>query len=143
TQLYRFLCQLSYGPTHCTFVYDGDARAIMKRGIKVVKKEPVLYQKSKALVKAFGFSVQMALGDAEAELAVMNKLGVIDAVLTKDSDVFPLGAQSVFKVVPWVIPSVICGRRSAYILNSEACSDSRLVVDIYNADDIKATLGLT
>lgn len=59
TQLYRFLCQLSYGPTHCTFVYDGDARAIMKRGIKVVKKEPVLYQKSKALVKAFGFSVQM------------------------------------------------------------------------------------
>jgi hypothetical protein len=30
----------------------------------------------------------------------MNRKGVIDAVLTKDSDVFPLGAERVFKVAP-------------------------------------------
>lgn len=41
-----------------------------------------------------------AKGDAEAELAVMNQLGIVDAILTRDSDVFPLGAQCVLKVAP-------------------------------------------
>lgn len=30
----------------------------------------------------------------------MNQLGIIDAVLTKDSDIFPLGAQCVLRVIP-------------------------------------------
>lgn len=41
-----------------------------------------------------------AKGDAEAELAIMNQLGIFDAILTKDSDAFSLGAQCVMKVVP-------------------------------------------
>lgn len=46
----------------------------------------------------------------------MNQLGVIDAVLTKDSDVFPLGAQCVLRVVPQVMPNFI------QILNVDFCT---------------------
>lgn len=46
------------------------------------------------------FVVLQAKGEADAELAIMNKLGVIDAVLTKDSDAFPFGAKCVMRVDP-------------------------------------------
>ncbi|KAF9056889.1 PIN domain-like protein [Rhodocollybia butyracea] len=120
TQLWRFLNQLSYAPTDCTFVYDGSERAHIKRGVQVITEEPLLYKKSKEMVRTFGFRVYMAKGDAEAELAIMNRKGVIDAVLTKDSDVFPLGAERVLKIAP-----------------------SKLVVDIYDAKLIKDSLRLT
>ncbi len=38
-----------------------------------------------------------AAGEAEAELAQMNKLGIIDAVLTEDSDALVFGAQVVIR----------------------------------------------
>lgn len=41
-------------------------------------------------------SVQ-ALGEAEAELAIMNRAGVVDAVLTDDSDVVIFGALTVIR----------------------------------------------
>ncbi|KAE9389534.1 hypothetical protein BT96DRAFT_834734, partial [Gymnopus androsaceus JB14] len=99
-QLFNFLSQLSNAPAHCTFVSDGKDRPAIKRGIKVIHGEPLLYQKSKELVKAFGFDIHNAKGDAEAKLVVMNQLGIVDAILTRDSNVFPLGAQCVLRVVP-------------------------------------------
>jgi hypothetical protein len=59
TQLWRFLNQLSYAPTDCTFVYDGDERASIKRGVRVITAEPLLYQRSKEMVRIFGFRVHM------------------------------------------------------------------------------------
>ncbi|KAF9067477.1 PIN domain-like protein, partial [Rhodocollybia butyracea] len=125
TQLWRFLNQLSYAPTDCTFVYDGNDRASSKRGVQVITEEPLLYKKSKEMVQTFGFRVYTAKGDAEAELAIMNQKGLIDAVLTKDSDVFPLGAEHVLRISP------------------EASSDSKLVVDLYDAKHIEDSLMLT
>ncbi|KAF9072881.1 PIN domain-like protein [Rhodocollybia butyracea] len=113
TQLFTFLCQLSCAPVQCTFVYDGDDRPAVKRGINVIRRQPLLYKKSRDLVNAFGFDVHNAAGDAEAELAVMNQLGIIDAILTRDSDVFP------------------------------SVHNSKLIVDIYYADVIENALGLT
>ncbi|KAE9384877.1 PIN domain-like protein, partial [Gymnopus androsaceus JB14] len=123
-QLFTFLSQLSNAPAHCTFVFDGKDRPTVKRGIKVVHRKPLLYQKSQELVKAFGFKIHNAKGDADAELAVMNQLGVVDAILTRDSDIFPLGAQCVLKVVP------------------EACTDAKLAVNVYYADVIEQDLKL-
>lgn len=41
--------------------------------------------------------IAQAAGEAEAELAKMNELGVIDAVLTEDSDALVFGAQVVIR----------------------------------------------
>lgn len=38
-----------------------------------------------------------APGEAEAELALLNRLGIIDAVMTEDSDIFAYGAQLVIR----------------------------------------------
>ncbi|KAF9071275.1 PIN domain-like protein, partial [Rhodocollybia butyracea] len=126
TQLFTILCQLSYAPVHCTFVYDGDERPSHKRGTRVITAQPLLYKKSKAAVKAFGFDVVDARGDAEAELAVMNQKGIVDAILTRDGDVFPLGAQCILKV-----------------MDSKECTDLKLTVDVYYADVIEEELKLT
>ncbi|KAE9401362.1 PIN domain-like protein [Gymnopus androsaceus JB14] len=125
TQLFRILCQLSRASANCIFVYDGDGRPPRKHGRQVIKRSPMLYEQSKRLVEAFGFHVHVAAGEAEAELAVMNRLGVIHAVLTKDSDVFPYGAQLVLRV------------------NSDACTATNLVVDVYDSQIIEQRLGLT
>lgn len=40
---------------------------------------------------------QQAPGEAEAQLAHMNKVGLIDAVLTDDSDALVFGARTVIR----------------------------------------------
>ncbi|KAJ7070173.1 hypothetical protein C8F01DRAFT_1246309 [Mycena amicta] len=45
----------------------------------------------KKLIAAFGYYFHDAPGEAEAELAYLNKLGHIDAILTIDADVFAFG----------------------------------------------------
>ena len=40
---------------------------------------------------------EQAPAEAEAELARMNKLGIIDAIITDDSDVFLYGARTVIR----------------------------------------------
>ena len=41
--------------------------------------------------------MRQAPGEAEAELASMNSLGIIDAVITDDSDIFLFGAVTVIR----------------------------------------------
>jgi 5'-3' exonuclease len=43
------------------------------------------------------FKLQKAPGEAEAELACLNKCGTIDAVLTEDGDAFVFGATHVIR----------------------------------------------
>ncbi|KAJ3849439.1 PIN domain-like protein [Lentinula lateritia] len=76
TQLQYFLCQLSEAGVNYVFFFDGPERSTIKR-------------------ECFGYYSHVAKGDAEAELAHLNNQGIIDAVLTKDSDIFPFGAQCV------------------------------------------------
>ncbi|KAJ3805366.1 hypothetical protein F5876DRAFT_69854 [Lentinula aff. lateritia] len=80
SQLFKFLCYLSQVGVHGIFVYDGKERPQIKRGRQ-----------------AFGYYTHTAPGEADAELAEMCKKGVIDAVFTKDSDLLPFGAPSIFR----------------------------------------------
>lgn len=54
-------------------------------------------ESSKCLVFKTPTDLSQAPGEAEAELALMNNLDVVDAVLTDDSDVFVFGAQTVVR----------------------------------------------
>ncbi|KAJ4465035.1 hypothetical protein C8J55DRAFT_441697 [Lentinula edodes] len=102
------LCSLSKSGAHCIFVYDGDGRPSVKRGNRVVLRELDYQKHSKTIIKHFGYychtvgihhSFIIAPGEAEAELVELYKQGIIDTVLSKDSDVFPLGAKSVMRVI--------------------------------------------
>ncbi|KAH7871101.1 PIN domain-like protein [Lentinula edodes] len=99
TQLFKFFCGLSKANAHCLIVWDGDNRPSIKRGHRVVAHESDYQKKAKLMVTYFGYHNHTAPGEAEAELAELLKRGIIDTVLSKDSDVFPLGVKSVLKVL--------------------------------------------
>ncbi|KAF8988058.1 PIN domain-like protein, partial [Hymenopellis radicata] len=73
------------------FVFDGPARPKFKRGKNVVHSPSWLVGIFKELIDAFGFYHREARGEAEAELAALNYLKLIDLVLTEDSDALVFG----------------------------------------------------
>lgn len=109
------MCRLLKAPVTPVFVYDGPRREPLKRGRQVVTRPLWIIENVKSLVKAFGFHshdvrtietssqnsntkiYNQAPGEAEAELAKMNALGFIDAVITDDSDAVVFGAQCIIR----------------------------------------------
>ncbi|KAI3605689.1 hypothetical protein WG66_011986 [Moniliophthora roreri] len=106
-------------------VYDGEGQAEEKRGTKVLNDESAFLQQSRQVVESFGFICHDAPADGEAELAALTERGVIDAVITKDSDVFPLGVQ-------WVL-----------LPDFKNSMVAKLMVHVYSAACIATQLNLT
>lgn len=80
------------------FVFDGRSRHEVNRGIRLGKSGAHnLTADFKELLDAFGMYWCEAEGEAEAELAYLNRAGVIDAVMTDDADCFVFGAVTVIK----------------------------------------------
>lgn len=103
-------------PITFVFVFDGDERPNSKRGHAVRSTPPWWTGPSQELINHFGFHVHQvcffvsmkfclflnqllsqAPGEAEAELAKLNLLGLIDGVITSDSDIFIFGASCVLR----------------------------------------------
>ncbi|KAI5982397.1 PIN domain-like protein [Pisolithus orientalis] len=95
--LFYKLAHLYRTPADVLFVFDGPQKPAIKRGKKVVTIPPWLTTYFKDFASAFGFRTHEAAGEAEAELAALNQLGVIDAVWTEDSDALVFGALTVFR----------------------------------------------
>jgi len=79
------------------FVFDGPKRPKIKRGKAIGGKEHWLVNNLRAVLDAFGFECRTAPGEAEAELAYLNRAGYIDAVLSDDVDCFLFGACTVIR----------------------------------------------
>ncbi|KAF9031577.1 PIN domain-like protein [Panaeolus papilionaceus] len=80
------------------FVFDGPAQPKIKRGHQVRHNswwEGIVEE----LIVNFGFRAHHAPGEAEAELAMLNRHAAIDAVLTSDSDVLVFGASQIIRPV--------------------------------------------
>ncbi|CDO75460.1 hypothetical protein BN946_scf184823.g14 [Trametes cinnabarina] len=93
-----FRCtRLMSAPFLPLFVFDGPKRPDIKRGKRVTGKNHWLVQGMQEIITAFGFEWRMAPGEAEAELAYLNRIGVIDAVLSDDVDTFLFGARTVVR----------------------------------------------
>ncbi|KAF7364162.1 Flap endonuclease GEN 1 [Mycena sanguinolenta] len=117
------LCQFSKAPAIVlVFIFDGPGRPGIKRGTRVVNRPLAIMEAAKRLIKAFGYYFYEAPGEAEAELAVLNKLGFIDGVVTEDSDALVFGADCVIRTTG---PTV-----------THVC-------DIYRSSSIAQTTGLT
>ncbi|KAI1790600.1 hypothetical protein LXA43DRAFT_946919 [Ganoderma leucocontextum] len=124
------------------FVFDGPKRPEIKRGKRVSGKNHWMVQGMQEIIAAFGFEWRMAPGEAEAELAYLNRIGVIDAVLSDDVDTFLFGAKMVVRN-----PSTnLSGNRNHSLKNAAGKDDGNHVMtyaasDILARDDIQLTQG--
>ncbi|KIJ15216.1 hypothetical protein PAXINDRAFT_12129 [Paxillus involutus ATCC 200175] len=84
-------------PIRLLFCYDGPGRPAVKRGTKVSTRDHWMVEPTRRILNAFNIAWIEAGGEAEAELAAMNQRGIVDAILTDDSDVFAFGAHTVLR----------------------------------------------
>src|SRR5262249_24074047 len=94
------LCLLWWLGINAIFVFDGAARPSWKRGKIVRPAAPAVARfetECESLIELFGFAVHRAYGEAEAECAVMQRLGHVDLILTDDVDAFLFGASAVMR----------------------------------------------
>lgn len=123
---YRILRLLSHNITPF-FVFDGPHRPGFKRGQKTnTKLTPSLIRLSKKLLKLFGVPFHTAPGEAEAECALLNREGIVDAVLSEDVDTLMFGAKTILR--KW---------------SGEGKSTTPTHVTVHHADAVEAKAKLT
>ncbi|KJA13315.1 hypothetical protein HYPSUDRAFT_195818 [Hypholoma sublateritium FD-334 SS-4] len=113
------------------FVFDGPKRPDVKRGKKINRTPHKLIPGMKQIVEAFGFEWRMAPGEAEAELAFLNRIGVIDGVLSDDVDNFLFGATTVIRNSS----NTLSGNRAHPTLNAAGKDDGNHT-RVFHIDDI-------
>ncbi|KAI0759110.1 PIN domain-like protein, partial [Fomes fomentarius] len=115
------------------FVFDGPKRPEIKRGKRISGKNHWMVQGMQELISAFGFEWRMvsAPGEAEAELAYLNRIGIIDAVLSDDVDTFLFGAKILVRN-----PSATLSGNKRHSLKNAAGKDDGQHVMTYASSDI-------
>ncbi|MCJ1282657.1 hypothetical protein MMC26_001982 [Xylographa opegraphella] len=121
-RLLRFLAL----PIEPLFVFDGPHKPPMKRNLKTGNQGASLPNMlAKELLKHFGFPYLTAPGEAEAECALLQREGIVDAVMSEDVDTLMFG----------------CGM-SMRDWSGEGKSKVPSHVNIYSAELIKRKYGL-
>ncbi|KIY49867.1 PIN domain-like protein, partial [Fistulina hepatica ATCC 64428] len=131
---------LMHAPFLPLFVFDGPKRPDFKRGKRISKSNNALVNGMKAIIEAFGYEWRMAPAEAEAELAYLNRIGLIDGILSDDVDNFLFGALTVIRNQS----NTLSGNRSNPVLNAEG-KDDKQHTKIYRLQDIQSheDIGLT
>ncbi|EME45893.1 hypothetical protein DOTSEDRAFT_22018 [Dothistroma septosporum NZE10] len=128
TFYYRLLRLLSLN-IHPLFVFDGSNKPTFKRNKKVggpgVRVASVPEFLAKQLLKQFGFPWHIAPGEAEAECALLQREGIVDAVLSEDVDTLMFGSGVTLK--NW---------------SSEGTSKVPTHVNVYRAQETKEKSGM-
>ncbi|PNS15128.1 Flap endonuclease GEN 1 [Sphaceloma murrayae] len=100
TFYYRLLRILSLN-IHPLFVFDGPNKPLFKRNKRVggpnVKVSSIPEFLAKQLLKQFGFPMHLAPGEAEAECALLQREGIVDAVLSEDVDTLMFGSGTTMR----------------------------------------------
>ena len=96
---YYRLCRLLKLHLRPLFVFDGPCKPPFKRNERKMEFTGTAdrweTRMVKALIKAFGYDVWCAPGEAEAECAMLQSRGLVDLVLTEDVDCLMFGAVTV------------------------------------------------
>lgn len=92
TLFYRLVKLLAL-PIHPVFVYDGRSKPLTKRGRTVARYGSCISNEvSKKVIQMFRFPCHVAVGEAEAECAMLQRKGVVDAVMSQDGDAIMFGS---------------------------------------------------
>ncbi|KAJ7232859.1 hypothetical protein B0H12DRAFT_1204913 [Mycena haematopus] len=118
------------------FVFDGPHRPHVKRNKKIHREAHELMDGMKGIAESFG------LREAEAELAYLNRIGVLDGILSDDVDNFLFGATTVIRNQS----NNLSGNRANPVLNSDGRDDKNhtrvyRLQDITDHPDISFTRG--
>ncbi|QIW97301.1 hypothetical protein AMS68_002819 [Peltaster fructicola] len=128
TFYYRLLRLISLN-IHPLFVFDGPNKPLFKRNKRVggpgVRVATVPEFFAKQLLKQFGFPMHIAPGEAEAECALLQREGLVDAVLSEDVDTIMFGSRLTLR--NWT---------------AEGSSKTPSHVNVYDEADILAESGL-
>ncbi|KIJ23865.1 hypothetical protein M422DRAFT_72490 [Sphaerobolus stellatus SS14] len=128
-----FRCaRLAAMPYHPIFVFDGPKRPKIKRGKAVGGGQHWMVNSLRTVLEAFGFECRTAPGEAEAELAYLNRIGVIDAVLSDDVDCFLFAAKTVIRNSS----ATLSGNKKHGAKNSDGKDDGQHV-NLYRSEDIE------
>ncbi|TPX10568.1 uncharacterized protein E0L32_008454 [Thyridium curvatum] len=73
------------------FVFDGPNKPAFKRNKRSGRGDGVATAMAKRLIRLFGFQIHDAPGEAEAECALLQQQGIVDAVLSEDVDTIMFG----------------------------------------------------
>lgn len=93
TLYYRLIRLLSLS-IHPLFIFDGTNKPPFKRNAKTNKSvESLPNMMVKTMLKFFGFPFLTAPGEAEAECALLQMEGLVDAVLSEDVDTLMFGCS--------------------------------------------------
>ncbi|KAJ6452713.1 hypothetical protein C8R47DRAFT_1229291 [Mycena vitilis] len=92
--LFYRVARMQSQPIRVVFFFDGDERHSIKRGTKVLTRGHWLTEPFKELIEAFGYHWHMAPGEADAELAQLSDMAVVDVVVTPDLDALVFGARA-------------------------------------------------
>jgi len=97
TLFYKLLKLLAL-PIQPVFVYDGKNKPLTKRGKTVSRYGTCISNEtSKRLINAFRFPCHTAPGEAEAECAMLQRCGVVDAVMSQDVDAIMFGSTTTLR----------------------------------------------
>ncbi|OAQ92035.1 flap structure-specific endonuclease [Purpureocillium lilacinum] len=96
TLFYR-LVRLLGTPVQPIFVFDGPNKPVFKRNKRSGRGDGVATAQAKQLIRLFGFAVHDAPGEAEAECALLQKHGIVDAVLSEDVDTIMFGCTKTLR----------------------------------------------
>ncbi|KAH7915223.1 hypothetical protein BJ138DRAFT_1055368 [Hygrophoropsis aurantiaca] len=123
------------------FIFDGRERPQVKRGSRLGKSgSHGLTNGMKKLLDIFGMEWREAFGEAEAELAHLNRFGIIDAIMTDDVDALVFGALRIIKNSSLTLS----GNKSHPALNADGKASKHHAM-IYTAEEIRRhpEVGLT
>jgi Holliday junction resolvase YEN1 len=132
-------------------VFDGPHRPARKRGVDISTVDHRFERDFTALVEAFGCEWRKAPGEAEAELALLSRQGLVDAVLTDDGDALLFGARVVIRNWSATLSGNAASSKARNAesdqsktseLAAAAEEDKPSHVDVYHADAIEKVLGL-
>lgn len=95
--LFYRLARLKATPVEAIFVFDGPHKPKVKRNKRSGRGCSVAVAQAKRLMRLFGFPFHDAPGEAEAECALLQKHGVVDAVLSEDVDTVMFGCTKALR----------------------------------------------
>ncbi|KAL0566137.1 hypothetical protein V5O48_015879 [Marasmius crinis-equi] len=90
------LCKYGCGQSIMVFVFDGPKAAKYKTS-KTARRSIPFHEKSKMLIRAFGGFILEAPAEADAQLSCMSDHGILDAMISDDSDMVIRGISTVLR----------------------------------------------
>ena len=126
---YRF-CRLFELGIRAILVFDGPNRPSFKRDreISTLPLNSEFRRTVITLAKLFNFFVWHANGEAEAECAILERLGFVDMVMTGDVDAFLFGAKRLIRQWPAKRYSTVPCYDMAWITDSTGLDRSDMIL---------------